>query len=139
MNPTPYVKLTCTGRGRHSEVLLARVTCTVASGPGEAHALRGQALADYNAGTGPYAGQPLHVDVTTNPVPPKPGKSHKWNAIAPEDRLEVSWRDDGQRVWVVRCNRCGRAPRISEATMRRLGEIHGGVLDISNLPSGLVD
>ncbi|MCO5299668.1 MAG: hypothetical protein M9886_06915 [Candidatus Nanopelagicales bacterium] len=132
---TPYLKLACSNRGKHSLVTLARVTCTVGAGPGQAFALRGQALADFNAGSGPYAGGPVSVDVTTNPIPPPDGQPYKWNAIGPEDRLEVSWRADGQRVWVIRCKRCKRARKIPEAAMRRLGETpDSNVLDLSYMP-----
>lgn len=132
---TPYLKLTCSNRGKHPAVTLARVTCTVGAGPGEAVALRGKALTDYNAGSGRYAGGPLSVDVTTNPTPPPEGEPYKWNATVPDDRLEVSWRTDGQRVWIIRCNRCKRARKVPEAAMRRLGEIpDSNVVDLSYMP-----
>ena len=126
---TPYLILTCSDRGSHDAVMLARVTCL--AGP----ALRGQALADYNAGKGPYAGHPLTVDVTTNPTPPPDGQPYKWTSTVPDDRLEVTFRRDGKRVWVVRCNVCGRAPKLSESVMRKLGQIRDtNVFDLSNGP-----
>lgn len=141
MNKIRPLKIVCTGAGKHPRVLLMKVVfIPQADGlrdPGVR--LRGDALAEYNAGTGPYAGVPLRVRVLKDRLAREESSSDGFIHSIPQRTPSKGWngeiqRSDGTTTTAVRCSRCRREAWLSEAALRRLGESHSDNSDISQEP-----
>lgn len=142
------MKLVCTDRGQHKERVLARVTYVITADPDDPvmrgrdvvlvsttrrgqsadYYLRGDELAEYNMGRGDFAGYPLEVRaLTLLPGKGTPRRRH----VMPVAEIR---RTDGQVTRILTCPSRGRVHldmKLTEAQLRRLGELDVNVFDLS--------
>jgi hypothetical protein len=136
MSAVRPLRLVCTRHKDGKGQLLLKVVFIPILREGErdsGYRLRGQELAEYNAGTGPFAAYPLRVKVLhhirTRVGTPTGGT---WEQSRPGKGWKESIpRGDGQVTTVVQCPRCGFEIRLTEEQLRRLGEHETNEADVS--------